>query len=357
MEGRVDLTGVADRQLDRRQFLKAAGAATVLGAAGVLGGNLLLACAPKAPPKAGVPAGYEMLRMVGSSIGSKSTTVVMAYASILNRYYPEIEWSSVSGATTVNVIQLAKGAIKLALSNPTGYVDSYSFDKVQGSPLRSISMPTELTHYFFIIPADKPWKDIAEVPKGLTLCPGSPGTTVPVVCEAWINLAGLTKKDFNWVPLAQGTVPDAWREGKIDLTFQTLSGSAPWLTDIATAPRKIKALGLTPEQVARAKAEQTFERIGLEAPSKGAIMELSGRIFEYDIVCPMQPTSLNVRDDFPEEIAYKMARTFDEHIVELGQIYSAMKIGTPQWHIKWAKPPYGIHAGVARYYREKGYLK
>ncbi len=142
-------------------------------------------------PKA--PAGYESIRMVGSSIGSELTTAVMALNALFSKHYPEIEWSSCSGAASTNPIYITKGNIKLAAFVRSNYIDAYGFDKIAESRIRSINSPRGAVNYFFVIPEDKPWKDITEVPKGLTLCPGSPGSAPPMICEAWLNLKCLNR--------------------------------------------------------------------------------------------------------------------------------------------------------------------
>ncbi len=54
-------------------------------------------------------------------------------------------------------------------------------------------MPLEETDYEFLIPSDKPWTDITQVPKGTGLSPGTAGSSGPIICEAWLKLCGLTK--------------------------------------------------------------------------------------------------------------------------------------------------------------------
>ncbi|MFC1987436.1 TAXI family TRAP transporter solute-binding subunit [Chloroflexota bacterium] len=318
---------------------------------------LAVGCAPSAAPSG--EGGYEAIRIVGASLGSESTRAALVLATVLNRYYPEIEWSSSSGpGSNANLVMIHDGRTVVGTTTKSGFISAFGLDKVDESRIRSINIPRPSASRFFAIPADKDWYDITDIPEGSTLCPGPPGTGVTRLSEIWVEVTGLSKDYFNWIPLGKDELSDAWRAGKVDLALISPTGESAYLMNMALSPRGVKAMGLTPEQAAKAKASRAFLEIGYEAPAESNLTEILPDIFKYNVLAPTGVTYLSVRDDFPEEIAYKMAKIFDEHHDEIAEIFPGLRNGaTPQLMLSFAEAPMEMHSGVAKYYREKGYLK
>lgn len=67
------------------------------------------------------------------------------------------------------------------------------------------------------------------------------------------------------------------------------------------------------------------------------------------------PYALVVTEDFPEELAYQIAKTLDEKYDEWIGVFAGVKGATAQNTIDTAIAP--LHPGTERYFREKGYIK
>lgn len=67
------------------------------------------------------------------------------------------------------------------------------------------------------------------------------------------------------------------------------------------------------------------------------------------------PYALVVTEDFPEELAYQIAKTLDEKYDEWTGVFAGVKGATAQNTIDTAIAP--LHPGTERYFREKGYIK
>ncbi len=317
---------------------------------------LLCACAQAGSPKTETRQGYGKITLVGATLGSTSTTTATVMSKILNTYYPEIQWSSRSGEIAVNALQLNDGLIKIAVTNESGYIQAFGAGKAKESRLRTLSQPLTLMNFLWFIPADKPWQDLSQIPKGLNLCGGQPGGAGPPLAAAWLNLVGLDKKDFNYVELSKTAWADAWRAGKIDIGFNTVAAPESYLLDIMTTPRKPKPLGLSDGQAKKALEEGAFKRVGFSIIEKSDLIQYIPDLFKFEVTCPRAPTYVVCRDDFPEDIAYKISKILDEHHGELVNIFPSLT-GTPATDIKYAVAPFELHGGVAKYYKEKGYLK
>ena len=98
-----------------------------------------------------------------------------------------------------------------------------------------------------------------------------------------------------------------------------------------------------------------FERLGF-TPGMTDLVERYPEYFTRDVVAFQYPYSLLARDDLPEDIAYNMAKVFDQYHEEMVQICYWLNVVTPQLHIEYAGPPFEIHPGVIKYYEEQGYL-
>lgn len=324
----------------------------------LLAAVLAVGCAPaKVPPTAQVPAEYRNIRIPGGSIGGVANTAVMALTAVLNKYYPDIQWSSSSGSSGTTAVYITKGSIKMGHTAHSAYIDAYGYDKVKESRLRSVTAHQPPLQYLWVIPEDKPWKDFTEVPKGATVISGSPASTMLPISDAWLKIAGLNSKDYNYFPLGRGELADAWRTGKVDAALLAVGGMSPYLMDMAISGRKFKVMGLSPEQVARAKSDNMLERLGIDPPAMSNVTQLVPEVFKQDVMSLQAQMLVASRDDFPDDIAYRMAKVIEEHRAELAQIYPAMKHVTVQNHINASRPPFDMHPAVAKYYREKGYLK
>lgn len=67
------------------------------------------------------------------------------------------------------------------------------------------------------------------------------------------------------------------------------------------------------------------------------------------------PYALVVTEDFPEELAYQIAKTLDEKYDEWTGVFAGVKGATAQNTIDTAIAP--LHPGTERYFREKGYIQ
>lgn len=67
------------------------------------------------------------------------------------------------------------------------------------------------------------------------------------------------------------------------------------------------------------------------------------------------PYALVVTEDFPEEVAYEIAKTLDENYNEWTTIFAGVKGATARNTIDTQIAP--LHPGTERYFREKGYIK
>ena len=78
-----------------------------------------------------------------------------------------------------------------------------------------------------------------------------------------------------------------------------------------------------------------------------------GQDVDYNTVG--SPYALVVTEDFPEELAYQIAKTLDEKYDEWTGVFAGVKGATAQNTIDTAIAP--LHPGTERYFKEKGYIQ
>lgn len=325
----------------------------------LLTGIMLFGCGPSpaaTPATTGIPSGFERIKIAGGSIGSSGLVAATACAKVLNQYYPEIQWSSRSGVVGANGVEVVEGTTKVAMLTPPTYIESYGSDYSK-SRWRMIINPAIPSQYIWLMPEDKPWKDLSEVPKGTVLSYGPPATASEYFALTWVKAIGRPKDYYNWLVLGADARAGAWRDRKIDITMANVNVVAPYLIDMYASGRHYKLLGLTSEQAEKGK--DLFMQAGATSIEKVTPGKAFPDLFKADDsgICVATPYALAVRDDFPDQIAYKMAKIFDEHRDDLVAISASYKDATPENTLKYAVPPLALHPAVAKYYREKGYLK
>jgi len=331
-------------------MLKRVGLAPALIVA-LLAGVLLVACAPAAREE----GPKKRLQIVAGSMGGSGYTWAAAVSKLFNKYYPEIEWSSRSGGTTENVPLLEKKEIELGMFQPR---DPYAAKDGNTEAIRNyannvarIVLPLFSTWYLLVVPPDKPWNNILDIPKGTSWAVGKSGSGTTVANRYYFEALGLKESDYKWQFLGGGDSARAYRDGTIDVNSIVIGVPAPPLIDMASSKRGWKVLSLTEEQQKR--IVEYKPEIG-ELP--GTIKAGSTEGLTYDVRTVYQPYFLFAHADFPEDIAYKMTKIFHENFNELVEMYKAAEEGTPEYAINSAGL-FKLHPGTAKYYKEIGKLK
>lgn len=109
--------------------------------------------------------------------------------------------------------------------------------------------------------------------------------------------------------------------------------------------------------VCTAMPEEKVELITKEIPYMSRSVRPAGTYEKQDkdVIGWGSPYVLVVRDDFPEETAYQIAKSLDEHYDEWVGIASNVEGSTLEAVVNSYYAP--LHPGVERYAKEKGMLK
>ena len=176
------------------------------------------------------------------------------------------------------------------------------------------------------------------------------GSNVPPTVDTILAAYGLDRAKIK----AQGgdiiqvnpeQTPDIMREGRADILLDTVLKGHPMITEVALtadvsfmdlsekARKKLAEGGLKP-----AKYPEWFK--GQSGPTWGADFG----------------TQLIARDDLPDDVAYKIVKTFIEKRAELVKAYPAFNAFDPKQAASPENNGIPLHPGAAKYYKEQGLM-
>ncbi|KQY99508.1 TRAP ABC transporter substrate-binding protein [Pseudolabrys sp. Root1462] len=176
------------------------------------------------------------------------------------------------------------------------------------------------------------------------------GSNVPPTVDMILAAYGLDRAKIK----AQGgeiiqvnpeQTPDIMREGRADILLDTVLKGHPMITEVALtadvtfmdlsekARKKLADNGLKPAQY-----PEWFK--GQKGPIWGADFG----------------THLIARDDLPDDIAYKIVKTFIEKRADLVKAYPAFNAFDPKAAAKPENNGIPLHPGAAKYYKEHGMM-
>jgi uncharacterized protein len=283
----------------------------------------------------------------GSVGGSTYTWAAMA-SNILSQHINGVTFSSRSGGTTENILLVESGQITAAA---IGAIDFWSAKKGQAPTPQNTRIRT-LWYMFpsyvsFAAPKGDPATKLQDL-KGKRLSIGARDGGVWAMWQLIKEPLGMTDNDFNLQYLGSGASATAFKDGQID-AFMSMGGLPfPPLMEIASSTRGVKVILPTEAELEKLEKANRLLKRAKVAPGllPGVDKEVETITTGFFVV---------VRDDFPEELAYNIAKVLDANHAELTKAYKAAETSTAA---NTAANDYlPLHPGTRRYLMEKGLLK
>lgn len=176
------------------------------------------------------------------------------------------------------------------------------------------------------------------------------GSNVPPTVDMILAAYGLDRAKIK----AQGgeiiqvnpeQTPDIMREGRADILLDTVLKGHPMITEVSLTA-DVTFVDLSE------KARKKLSENGLKAAQypewfKGQKGPTWGADFG---------THLIARDDLPDDIAYKIVKTFIEKRADLVKAYPAFNAFDPKAAAKPENNGIPLHPGAAKYYKEQGMM-
>lgn len=314
-----------------------------------LGLALLGACAPAAKEEA---KPTQRIQIVAGSMGGLTYTWSAAVTKVLNKYYPEIDWSNRSGGGPENAKLIESGEIAMGMYEvPTMF---FTYAEKGPEQRHRIIWAIAPAYSIYILPKDSTWKTISDIPKGTSWAVGKSGSGFVFQSRDIYEALGLKPDDYKWQYLGSGDAARAWRDGTIDVGGLGIGVPAPPLIDMCTSKRgATKLIDFTKEDIQkvinlRPAAGYFLGTIAKDSIDKGC-PEKDYNVLAYNVF-------VWARDDYSQDIIYKMVKTINEHLKEITDMYVTAKASTPEATVN-TKGVYKLHAGTEKYLKEIGALK
>lgn len=170
--------------------------------------------------------------------------------------------------------------------------------------------------------------------------------TVDMILAAYgLDRAKLKAQGGEIIQVNPAQVPDMMREGRADILLDTVLKGHPMITEVSLTA-DVRFVDLS--EKARAKlGENGVKPAQFPEWFKGQ----SGPTWGADF-----GTHLIARDDLPDDVAYKIVKTFMDKRADLVKAYPAFGAFDPKQAAKPENLGIPLHPGAAKYYKEQGLM-
>ncbi|MBS0246882.1 MAG: TAXI family TRAP transporter solute-binding subunit [Proteobacteria bacterium] len=170
--------------------------------------------------------------------------------------------------------------------------------------------------------------------------------TVDMILAAYgLDRAKIKAQGGEIIQVNPAQIPDMMREGRADILLDTVLKGHPMITEVSLTA-DVTFMDLSE------KARKKLSENGLKAAQfpewfKGQKGPTWGADFGTELIA---------RDDLPDDVAYKIVKTFLEKRADLVKAYPAFNAFDPKAAAKPENTGIPLHPGAAKYYKEQGMM-
>lgn len=274
-----------------------------------------------------------------------------AAAQIINKYVPAVNITAqITTGGNENIIRIIAGEMPMGVAGSNIVQEFY--DGLPGTKitphknLRTLWV-SKSTVFSAIVHADSSYKSINDL-KGKKVSIGNKGGSAYESISAFLKVLGKDGDYYKLQFLTMNESLDAMRTHNIDAFFTNTSDPHTAMTEVFNMPGGARFLDFEPEVI-----DALLKEIPYLRPAIRPAGTYKGQ--DKDLKSVGSPYVLVVTEDFPEDLAYNIAKVLDEHYDEWVGIAANVKGSTLEATVRNAYAP--LHPGVAKYAREKGLLK
>lgn len=273
-----------------------------------------------------------------------------ACAEILNKYVDGVNVTAqITTGGSENLVRIVTNEIPMGIAGSNVIAQFYDGDASEGisenKNLRTIWV-SKPTTFSVIVPTNSSYQTLEDL-KGKKISIGNQGGSAAESIYACLEVFGMADDYFNLQYLTMTESKDAMITGTID----------GFITNTSDPHTAMTELFMTGNFRFLEMPEDKLELVTKEIPYMSRSVRPAGTYEKQDkdVVGWGSPYVLVVRDDFPEETAYQIAKALDEHYDEWVGIASNVEGSTLEAVVNSYYAP--LHPGVERYAKEKGMLK
>lgn len=289
-------------------------------------------------------------------------TINTTFAKIVQKYNPEIEIQvNATGAAPRHALDAARGKTDFLMGAPAVHNlmvnQKAMFAKVKGAKKLAENLRAVFNYrigfYQFGVYESSGMKSLADI-KGKRVFLGPPTGVQRVVSAGFIEaITGYKQgRDYEAVKLGFSAAMQAFQDRQIDMLSVTSNPPASNFAQAALTS-KIRFLGATDADWEKPAMKKVMRIPGRTRGTIPANIYGKNQANEKPVQTIAAWVGLVTRKGIPEDVVYKMTKTFWEHIDEMHAVApwakEAINFGNAfsQMNMK-------LHPGALRYYKEKG---
>lgn len=249
-----------------------------------------------------------------------------------------------------NLIRVAMGEMSVGVA-AAAYISNY----FNGNPAENIEANPQLRTLYgspnstlsVVVRADSPYQTIEDLRgKKISIC--NRGNSGQLLIEQLLKKMERWDGYYDLQFLSPTESAEALNMGTIEALWMCACDPHTSMTEIWNMPSGARFIEFSEEQ------QQLFlETCDFLKPAMRPAGTYTGQTEDYSSVG--SPYALIVTEDFPEELAYEMAKTLNENYDEWMEVFAGVEGATAQNTIDTAIAP--LHPGTERYFREIGLVQ
>ncbi|HXZ36591.1 MAG TPA: TAXI family TRAP transporter solute-binding subunit [Thermodesulfobacteriota bacterium] len=288
------------------------------------------------------------LKLMTGPMGGSWYPLGGAIGEALQKEIPGLTISVMPGGGVANVEAVEFGKCELGFSNSSSAVDGLNGRAPFKKKTENVKQLANLYAQYFqmVVVADSPIKSVADF-KGKIIATTPKGHTGTILTEQVLQVYGMSFKDISKVHfVGYSDAVALMKDGHADIYSPGTTIPASSIIDLA-ADRKIRLIGLPDDKI---KALQQINAGYLKRTTpKGTYPGV-----DYDVPGVGYFAHLVVSAKLPDDLVYKITKTFAKNLPRFADVVKDMKGVTPKDLALDIGVPF--HPGALKYYKEAGVL-
>lgn len=295
-------------------------------------------------------SGKEEIMMGTATTGGFTYLWGAACAEVINKYVDGVNVTAqITTGGSENMVRIVNNEMPMGIAGSNVVAQFYDGDSEEGitesKNLRTlwVSKPTTFS---VIVSKNSTYQTLEDL-KGKKVSIGNQGGSAAESIYACLKEFGMADDYFDLQYLTMNESKDAMVTGTIDGFITNTSDPHTAMTELFMTGN-FRFLEMPQDKIDLITANIPYMNMSTRPAGT-----YEGQ--DKDVVGWGSPYALVVREDFPEETAYQIAKALDEHYEEWVAIASNVEGSTLEAVVKNAYAP--LHPGVERYAKEKGLIK
>ncbi|MCF4152576.1 TAXI family TRAP transporter solute-binding subunit [Dethiosulfovibrio sp. F2B] len=295
---------------------------------------------------AGAASAKTFVSLATGGTGGTYYPVGGGLADLISRHLPDVQMTSETGnASVANLNLIGTHEIEMAfVQNDVAYW-AYNGERMFKTPYKNIRLVASLypEHIQCITLKGSGVKEIMDI-KGKRVSVGAPGSGVQGDVSAILQVAGIKYADMNTDFLDFNNTTQRFKDGQLDVGFVTAGYPTSSIMDLATL-HDIDLVSFSDKFMEDLTGTFSyFVKSSIPAGTYNGV--------DHDTPTPAVMAMWVCDADLPEDLIYKITKTFWENVEEMHKVHAKCKLFTLDTATAGASVP--VHPGAAKFYKEAG---